>query len=232
MDEELVDLRPVGPGSVTEEGLAPKPALDGFSEFEYVEILNPLSVDFIGQFGTTKPIRAEITISPTIDGQKMNESQASQQYGIPRLTNPAKSGNANIVNRVKIPSGKTIRLLGNEAQVIVRQLVTEIMQRQGQRLLLADAFQRHQVEASVIISHGSVNDILGKNPVSVSEQLKAAIQPGDLDPITDALVNRANEPEFPNITPPLVETKPEPPKHILVEPKPRRKKGRPAKVKS
>lgn len=226
-DLESEDLvTPVGPGAVAEEGIAPKPSLEGATEFEVIEILNPLSVDFIGQFGLTKPIRAEVTISPTIDGTKMNESQATQQYGIPRLTNPAKSGNANIINRVRIPSGKTVRVLGSEAQVLVRQLVNEIMQRQGQRLQLADAFQRRKVEDSIIISRGNINDILGKNPVSVSEQLREAIKPTDLETPVETHNEPVSEPEFPTLNQPVETPKPIEPiiKPEPVEPKPRRKR--------
>jgi hypothetical protein len=95
-----------------------------------------------------------------------------QLYGL-ELRNPAHIGKANITNKVPIKSGQTVRLLGNEAQVVVRQLVNEIMSREGNKLLLADPFARRAVEERIIISRGNVADVLGRNPITVQEQLQA-----------------------------------------------------------
>lgn len=225
VEEEIV-----GPGAITQGEVEPKPILEGASESEYVDVLNPLSATFVGQFGVTRPIRAEVTISPTIDGQKLTEAQAQQFYGVPRLSNPAKSGQAHISNEVRIPAGKTIRLLGSEAQVIVRQLVTAIMQREGKQLQLADKFARHQVEERVIISRGSIADIMGRRPETVSEQMRATIQEPTLEmPIMEEKPEKPEEVAFPDLKPEPAPEPPKQPEHILVEPKPRtsKKRGRP-----
>lgn len=171
------DIKPAGPGSQEATGDAPEPLLQGASEYEYVEILNPLSVIFIGQFGVTKPANspARIGVSQEAPGVSRTEEDVRRNYGLD-LRNPDHRGSVNIVNKVEIPSGKTIRLLGNEAQVIVRQLVTEIMQRRGQRLLLSDPFARNKIEKDVIIARGNLKDVLGTQPISVQEQLQEAVK--------------------------------------------------------
>lgn len=193
----LNDDRPAGPGAIEVAGEAPNPILQGYSEYEYVEILNPLSVTFIGQFGITKPANApvRISISPDAPGVSRTEQDIRTNYGLD-LHNPDHRGSVNIINKVSIPSGKTVKLLGNEAQVVVNQLVTEIMQRKGQRLLLADPFARSLVEADVIISKGSVSDLMDNRPVTVHDQLQEVV-----DNIGDN-----NEQAFPGINESVADT--------------------------
>lgn len=199
-EDEVVSPQALGPGAIEESGLDPEALLNGASESEYVDVLNPLSSDFIGQFGVTRPVQAEVTISPTIDGQRLTEAQATQTYGVPRLTNPARSGRANITNKVKIPAGQTVRLLGSEAQVIVRQLVTLIMQLEGKKNQLADKFARRQVEERVVQGRGSIMDVMGRNPVTVSEQLRDAIKPMEQElEVTNEVPDAEEEVEFPSI---------------------------------
>lgn len=225
-----------GPGAIVDEGIAPAPLLDNTSEAEYVDVLNPLTVDFVGQFGVTRPTQASVTIGSESDGRRLSEEDASRRYGVPRLSNPDRTGRAQIVNRVRIPSGQTMRLMGNEAQVIVRQLVNEIMAREGKKLQLADKFARNLVEQRIIIHRGYIQDIMAQKPVTVSQQLQDAIkQNQEMTPMAeDARTEKPPEPEFPTLevaappAAPAPEPDPakEPSRHILVEPKPpvRRKK--------
>jgi hypothetical protein len=171
-----VDLRPAGPGAVEVAGDSPEPLLTGASEYEYVEIFNPLSVTFIGKFGISKPANSAVRISSNQEapGVTRTEEDVRRNYGLD-LRNPDHRGNVNIINKVEIPSGKTVRLLGNEAQVIVNQLVTEIMQRQNDRLLLSDPFARSKVEKDVVVARGFLNDILDRPPQTIQEQLKGAL---------------------------------------------------------
>lgn len=175
-DEELKSRDPhliAGPGADIDAGVAPLPLLQGSSEYEYVELLNPLSVEFIGMFGVSRPVQAPVNISAVQGrGVTQNESDLRTGYGLD-LRNPDHAGRANIVNRVSIKSGATVRLLGNEAQVVIRQLVNEIMAREGNQALIADGYARRQVEERIIISRGNVADVLGRSPVSISEQLQA-----------------------------------------------------------
>lgn len=174
-DPNVVDGA-VGPGALEDSSIQPDPTLQGVTEFQFVEILNPLTVPFRAIFGVTRPVRAESTVSsrPGV-GLTHNSNDVRQNYGLD-LNNPNFQGKANIQNRVTIPAGKTIRVLGNEAQVIVKQLVNEIMQREKNQLMLADAFQRNLVEKRIIINVGNVHDFMEQGPVSVTDQLQNAIK--------------------------------------------------------
>ena len=196
--EEPQDLT-AGPGAVADNGEAPKPLLEGMTEEDYVEILNPLSVDFAGIFGTTKPVRAPIKISgnPQAPGVTESEQDVKQNYGLD-LRNPLHQGKASIQNKIVIKSGKTIRLLGNEAQVVVRQLVREIMQREGKKLLLADPFAQRQVEERVVLRTGRMSEFMGEAQ-SRSEQLRNVIEEKNEqtdfpDAIADESADRPEEP--------------------------------------
>lgn len=182
-----------GPGAIIEQGEAPKPLLEGASEYEYVTVLNPLSVDFVGLVGVSRPANMPFQIRK--DGMTStvteNEQDMVRNYGM-SLKNKDHTGRISVQNRVVIPSGKTVNLLGNEAQVIVSQLVDEIMQRRRQNLLLADPNARRNVEEEVVISRRGVNDLLGRGPITVQEQLRDAVE------ATNQEDNRG--PEFPEIS--------------------------------
>lgn len=185
------DTRAAGPGAIEDAALDVKPLLEGASEYEYVEILNPLSVPFVAKFGVTRAVRGDIRIvtnreTPTVTN---DENDIRRNYGLD-LRNKDHTGKANIVNRVTIDPGHTIRVLGNEAQVIVNQLVTEIMQRRGKRLQLADPTQRNIVEQEIIRRRDSVESILGRSPMSVQDQLHDVVNSS----------NGQQEVEFPDAT--------------------------------
>lgn len=185
-----------GPGAFEEQQIAPKPVLEGANEYEYVTILNPLTVDFWGKVAVTRPVNAPIQISDDGSGGQMtlSEEDVRRNYGL-NLRNKDHMGRVNVINRVCIPAGKTINILGSEAQVIVRQLVTEILARENKRLMLADPFQRHQVEQRIVLSRRSVNDLMdGSGPLAVQEQLQ-----GVVDKLNITQEKLVDEPEFPDL---------------------------------
>jgi hypothetical protein len=168
--------RAAGPGALEETTLDVKPLLNDATEYEYVEILNPLPVDFVAKFATTRQVRGEVRIvnNPNTPTTTETEADIRRNYGLD-LRNKDHTGKVNIVSRVTIPAGQTIRVLGNEAQVIVNQLVTEIMQRQKKSLMLADPTQRNIIEQEVIKRRDSVESILGAQPRTIQEQLQSAV---------------------------------------------------------
>ncbi|SRR6266496_2010368 len=180
-----------GPGAIVENTAEPGSTLDGASEYEYVTIFNPLSVDFVGQVGQSKPVNVPFQIrhDQHTSVVSLSESAVQQNYGL-SLKNKDHPAKMPIVNRIIIPSGKTRNILGNEAQVIVRQLVTEILQREGKKLHLADFHQRRLVEARVIRGRKSVEEILGAVPQSMTDQLHGAV---------NTLNEQQNEQEFPSL---------------------------------
>lgn len=183
------NMRAAGPGAVEESQVDVKPLLDGASEYEYVEILNPLSVPFIAKFAVTRPVRGEVRIVASSKTSQITETEADirRNYGLD-LRNKDHTGKANIVNKVTIQPHTTIRVLGNEAQVIVNQLVTEILQREGKKLHLADPTQRNIIEREIVRRRADVESLMGRTPLSVQEQLEAAVHQPE------------QEVEFPDVT--------------------------------
>lgn len=168
----------VGPGAVPQATDDVQPMLDGASEFEYVTILNPLSDDFAVRVAQDVPINLPFNIGKDKTGKTaqitMNEHDAAQTYGL-SLKNPDFQGRKHIVNDTIIKAGHTINLKGNEAQVAVRQLTHEILQREGKNRLLADPTLRREVEQRIIIGRGSVQDLMDTNLRTTRSQLDEAI---------------------------------------------------------
>lgn len=184
-----------GPGSVDETQINPGALLDGASDYEFVEVLNPLSVDFIGKFGVEKPVNVPIkfqaaqgTTALTVD-----EAGLASNYGLGGFKNPDHNSLAKITNTVRIKAGQTLRMRGGEAQVVVRQLVNEIIQREGDKLFIADPTTRNNVEKRIIIDRGSINELMGAAPVSVSEQVTTAIKDSNEQEFPDAADPGASE---------------------------------------
>lgn len=165
-----------GPGAIEEQGVAPTPLLEGASEYEVVTVFNPLSVDFIGQVGQSKPVTMpfEVRKDGVTSTITNDENGVRSNYGL-NLKNPDHPSKMPIVNKIRIPSGQTINLLGNEAQVIVRQLVNEILQREKRSLMLADPTARREVEMRIVRTRRSVEEAIGAAPQSVQSQLKESV---------------------------------------------------------
>lgn len=181
-----------GPGAIEEQGVAPIPLLEGASEYEVVTVFNPLSVDFIGQVGQSKPVAMpfEVRKDGVTSTITNDENGVRSNYGF-NLKNPDHPSKMPIVNKIRIPSGQTINLLGNEAQVIVRQLVNEILQREKRSLMLADPTARREVEQRIVRTRRSVEEAIGAAPQSVQSQLKESVT---------KLNEQDNVQEFPGLT--------------------------------
>lgn len=185
------NMRAAGPGSIEESGVAPKPLLEGATEYEVVTVFNPLAVSFIGMVGQSKPVSMPFEVRKDGITQTVSNDERSvlSNYGL-NLKNQDHPSLMPIVNRVEIPSGQTRKLLGNEAQVIVRQLVNEILQREGKRLMLADPTARHEVELRIVRGRQSVEEAIGSNPLSVQTQIREGM---------NKLNEQENETEFPDL---------------------------------
>lgn len=163
----------VGPGSAQPILDDVKPLLEGASEYEFVTILNPLTDDFAIRVGQDVPVNMPADIRAKT-GLIQNESDVTRTYGL-NLKNPDFQGRKHIVIDTVIKAGQTINLKGNEAQVAVRQLVNEILQREGQKRLMADPTLRREVEERIVISRGSVQDLMDSNLTSTRTQIDEAI---------------------------------------------------------
>lgn len=179
-----------GPGAITDQGISPRPLLEGATEYEVVTIFNPLSVDFYGLVGQSKPVNVpfEVRKDSVTNPITGNEEDVRRNYGL-NLKNPNHQAKLPIRNTVIIRAGQTLKVFGNEAQVIVTQLVNEIMQRAKKNLLLADPYQRHQVEEQVVRSRQSTADAIG-GVQSISTQMRDGV---------NKLNEQNYEPEFPGL---------------------------------
>ncbi len=183
----------IGPGANPTQDEDIRPLLEGASEFEYVTILNPLSDDFAVRVAQDIPVNMPFEIRKDGTGKTSfltnDEAGARQVYGL-NLKNPDFQGRRHISNNTIIKAGQTINLKGNEAQVAVRQLVNEILQKEGQRRLMADPTKRLEVEKRIVISRGSVQDILDRNIQSTRDQINEAV---------NRLNEEQNGPAFPSL---------------------------------
>lgn len=166
---------PAGPGAVAETGVAPLPLLDGATDYEVVEIHNPLSVAFTGVVGISRPVNVpfEIRSDGVTTTTSRTEGDVMRNYSLP-LKNADYPAQGHIQQRINIPSGTTVRVQGAQAQVILRQLVNEIMSREGNQLLMADAFARNQVEQRIVLRRSSIQDYMDV-PKDISTQMSDAV---------------------------------------------------------
>lgn len=168
----------VGPGSRIQNGETPEPMLQGASEYEYVTILNPLTDDFVVQVAQDVPVNMPFEIrkdnSRKTSVATTDERMATLNYGL-NLKNPDHTAHKSIFNTTIIPAGGTMNFKGSDAQVVVRQLITEIMQRRGTARKLHDPHAREEIEKKIIISRGSVQDLMDSNITSQQQQINKAL---------------------------------------------------------
>lgn len=187
----------VGPGGIQEETTQPLPSLFGASEYEYVTVQNPLSDDFAARVAQERPVDLPFNIRQDGSGKTQaitqTEQDARQIYGL-SLKNKEHPSKKSIINTTVIKAGKTLNLRGNDAQVVVKQLVDEMMQREGETLFMANPVYRKKYEDRIIIARGSMQDIMDNNMRTPQQQ------------INDALVasNKDTYEEFPDLNRPTV----------------------------
>lgn len=168
----------VGPGANIQSDVAPKPMLETSHEMEYVTVYNPLDVDFQVMVAQDVPVNLPFEIRKDNSGKTSfitaTEQDARQVYGL-NLKNNDHQAKRYIHNTTIIPSQETRNFRGNEAQVVVRQLVNEILQRRKQSRFLADPHVRNQVEQEVIKHRGPVQELMQNNIQSPQSQVLNAI---------------------------------------------------------
>lgn len=169
----------IGPGSQVNETEAPKSMLDGASQYEYVTILNPLSDDFQIMVAQDIPVNVPFEIRKDNSGKTSfittDESGARLNYGL-NLKNPDYQAHRHIHNMAIIPAGQTMNFSGNEAQTALRQLVNELLQREGKRRFLADPFVRREAEMRIVKGRGNIQDLMDMNMQTPQAQAQAAIK--------------------------------------------------------
>lgn len=186
----------VGPGTLTQTPEAQPSLLDGITEYEWVDLFNPLSTPFWAQVASSRPVNAPVRVhqTPGLQSGIQTESDLAMGYGLTGFKNPDHPSNTHISHTIKLESGRVRRLPGNEAQVVLRQLVGYLLQIEGKGLKLADPFERRQAEERIIKGKGNIADLMAEQPTSVRDQLQNAVEQSNEDN------NRAQEVEFPDVT--------------------------------
>ncbi len=191
-DEKPVAPTVVGPGSIPEARVAEfEPTLNNATRDELVEILNPMTIDFIARVGVTKQGNMPVRINNPQGLSTKTEADLAAK-GIPGFRNPdLGGGKVHIANDVRIPAGQTIKQPGDVAQIIVKQLITAVISIRGNKLSIADPKTREDVEREVIINRRPMSELFGLGgPVSVEDQMQQAVE----------AANKGNETIFPEVT--------------------------------
>ena len=192
----------IGPGAVLETQAEYEPALNNATRDEVVEILNPMTIDFMAKVGVTKTAMMPVRINNPNNTSIKTEADLAAK-GIPGFRNPDKGGGViHVANSVPIPAGQTIKQPGDVAQVIVRQLITTVIALRGDKLKISDPETRRKVESEVIISRRPMSELFGAGgPITVEEQMRAAIEKAN---------DASQEQGFPQLKEELTVEKPKP----------------------
>lgn len=181
----------IGPGAQQAVATDVKPLLDGASEYEYITILNPLTKDFAVRVAQDVPVNLPIDIHGKT-AMVQNGNDVIRSYGVD-LKNPSFQGRQHVFNDTIIRAGTTVNLKGNEAQVAVRQLVNEMMQREGEARKMADPELRREYEEKIIISRGSIQELMDGRLQTPRNQMDEAIKQ------SNEVSNGPEEIEFPGL---------------------------------
>lgn len=199
----------IGPGTI-EQTTHEKPTLEGYDENYYAEILNPLSQTFVGRVASSRPSSSpfEVRVSSATPTITRNEDDVRRNYGLD-LKNADHTAQKHYSQTISIPAGGTVRLPGNEAQVIIRQLVNVIMDKRDQHILKGDSWARKQVEDEIVLKIGTMDEFFTTQRLNVKEVLNR-----DLN-------NEAEEQPFPGaVNDPGNHRKPGRPRKGTTEPNP------------
>lgn len=167
----------IGPGTIKDSNIRPDPKLQGASQMDVVRIFNPLDDDFAVQVAQSLPVSVQYSVRSTEGKGNLSESDVSRTYGV-NLRGPDQNmvSKKHVLNQSVIEAGKSMNFRGDIAQVAVRQLVNEIMQQRGLTRFLHDPVQREKVEEEIILSYGSMDDLMNNNLKSVTQQIDTVIK--------------------------------------------------------
>lgn len=182
-----------GPGLQQERTTVGHSAIEGYDDYRFVEIFNPLPGDFHARVGMTKQIpakRAKVNIGSGDELEQWSEvtteKDVRREYGIDLRNKMQDNGKMHIRQDVVIRAGETKKFFGGEAQVIVMQMVTAIIQVEGGSI--ADSNLRETIEGRIIRSTGDIRQTMTSIPQSERDQLKVA-----LDQMNDIATVETNE---------------------------------------
>jgi len=132
-----------------------KSLVDNFTEYDIVEVFNPLSKEFEAKVATSV-VSQDAYVDKTID-----------RLGLRNTNHPTQS---HVVNTVTIPSGQSKKMPGHVARPVVTQLVNEIMQQQGAVKQMGDKALRIPFEEMVVIDSAKFQQ--GEDIITAEERFQ------------------------------------------------------------
>lgn len=187
----------VGPGAIDNSIERTGGSLDGVEDSEIITVHNPLSDDFAVRVGQSKPVNVPFPIHQDNSGRTSSvthtDRDATQMYGL-NLKNPDFQGKQHFSTTMIIKAGESLNMFGSEAQIAVRQLTNELMQREGNTKLLADPELRREAESRIILKRSSVDSLMNGTLTSPNQQVRDALNKSNE-------VRNEVEPEFPDLRP-------------------------------
>lgn len=151
----------VGAGAISQQESRPKPTLEGISEYEYVTLANILPFKFIGKVAQSRPV-ANAPVRIVNGAEKGVDEDTLRAAGLD-LRNPDNVTQEHVTIEIPVEPGQSINLRGDEAQVIIRQLVNEIMAYEGNTLRQGSPAYRKEVEGRIVQRVRSIDDLMGAN---------------------------------------------------------------------
>lgn len=163
----------------------PKSLLLGIASHHIVEVHNPLTKDFTWQ--VARPIPA---------GQKYQDPYMDK---LGMRTAGLKSGNDHVYQKVTLPAGKTYKIPGDVAKVVVPHLVDEIMQLEHDKRTIADPNLRVAVENRILVNINSLRTQLSTQ--SLEEQLNSQLSELNQSDTGEVTIDESEQ-AFPELTNP------------------------------
>jgi len=167
--------------------MEPRSILAGVNEHDVVTVHNPLDTEFTGRVA-----RSVVTRAQSSPQHQTGNSQADAFLSQIKPDGPGSV--AHVQQQIVLQPGQTMRMPGDVARVVVRQLVKELMQRKGAKKRMADPMAVMQFEKEVVLDH---QNMLENMSVESAEQRLTR----QLDELNDtpqgAEKVAASEPAFP-----------------------------------
>ena len=152
-----------------------KSLVDTFTEYDIIEVFNPLSDDFEGKVATSV-VSTDAPVDKTIE-----------RMGLRNNFHPTQN---HVVNIVVIPAGQSKKMPGHVARVIVTQLVNEIMQREGAVKQMGDKALRIKYEEMVVLDSAKYQQ--EENIITAEERFQRQLD--ELNKTTEIEVTRDEQP--------------------------------------
>ncbi len=161
----------------------PKSLLTNLRQHHIVHVHNPLSEDF-----TWSVARSVIHMDSRYRDQFIEKLN---------MRNDSHPTMNHVQQKITIPAGKSMKLPGDAAQVLVKHLVDEVIARGGQKNMQSDPVVRRTYEEQVILN---INDLKTQlSSQSIEEQLEQQLKDLNQEEPKGSIAHATTETSFPSL---------------------------------